>query len=872
MLKKMGENPDLTKEEAKAKFAELMDKFETFTFSADAKFENDVRRGIKEDAADLETFVGTMLSVSQSGAVHADAVATQAVLRGKAEYSNEYKKFIAVDDKNNLTAIAGQLDKIAEKYGLTKEEAQRIAHTYFVAKNYGGILKRNAAIEAEVEQLRAEGKKEEAKDRDDALVYVSEEQEALVEPGKDLVNSIPELAKLVDTWNGIRKNFIGTMVESGLWSEEYATAMLDNIDYVPFYREEQVEAEEGPQQMIRGLQVKAKEHKLKGSANPVNDVFDNMARWMQYAMNRAIRNHKALQMIDVATELKLGDKPMAEPVTEAKRGMNIARVWRDGKQELYNMADPLYLPAFQSLGAVAIPAIKYFTAISNMLRRTVVMYPLFSVGQLSQDSVAAIFASGLKPQFALKIPVLAVKEFVKTYLGKSTTHDELVRTGVVGVRDFNAAVARDDAEIIAGIKAPRGVAQKINYTLERIAMSADNAVRQAVYLASEDAGMSKAESLEKAFEVINFRRRGSSKLLNLMGQTVPFFYAYLSAQRVAYRVLTGVGISPSERKAALETLATTTGAVMALTFLYSMANGDDEDYKKTPGTVRDRSLVIPGSGGLRIPLRPDFFLLPKIIAEHSYQLITDKGYTDGAKFRKGMADVFANAVLSPNPVPQAFKPLVEVGINYSFFEGKPIVGFFEQNKDAGRQFGENTSELAKYLGQFGASPQKVDHLIRGYFGSVGGAVLWATNFFVEGEPGVPRPSITWSEAAATLPGVGAFRAKPNENALKIDFYELRDTVEKAKNTYDDIKRRSPEGIKAFVEDEKNLARLAMEKKVTKIGDHLAKVRRAIQQISNMPESQMTASEKQARIKELREVETKILKAVDVKKLREQAKM
>jgi hypothetical protein len=384
--------------------------------------------------------------------------------------------------------------------------------------------------------------------------------------------------------------------------------------------------------------------------------------------------------------------------------------------------------------------------------------------------------------------------------------------------------------------------------------------------------LSKAEAVEKAFEIINFRRRGSSKLLNLMGQTVPFFYAYLSAQRVAYRTITGVGISPSERKAALETLAYTSAAVMALSFLYAMANGEDEAYEKTPDTVRNRSLMIPGTNGVRIPLRPDFFLFPKVIAEHTYHLLADNGLSDPGKFKKGMGEIFANAVLSPNVVPQIAKPTLEASINYSFFEGKPIVGFFEKNKEAGRQFSESTSEFAKFLGQYGASPQVVDHLVRGYFGSVGGLFLWGTNFMIDGMPGVPRQDITWQDAVKTLPGVGAFKQKSTENALKVDFYELRDEVEKAKNTFDDIKRRSPEGLQDFIDNEKNYAKLALEKRVTKITDELSKIRRAIQQIAAAPEDRFSAQEKGERIEELREIERTLLKAVDVRGMREKAMM
>ena len=872
-FKQMGESPAGTKAEIKEAVRKFFANAETKAFSADARWDSDIKNGLRKDMKPVEEIIGASLLVSQSQAVGPDAVATRAMLIGGAKYDAEVMKWVAYENKDaNEIVKAKVLDDIAAKYGLTRDEASQVAHTYLVAANYEGILKRNAKLEERIKELKQEGKEDEADDLKAALVFVSEDQAGMVEPGKAIADSIPEVKKITEIWNEQRRMVKDAMVFGGLWTPEYADALMDNAAYVPFYREKQIEADEGPRVFMRGLQVKAKEQKLKGSKTAVNDVFENMALWQQYAINRAIRNHKMVQSIDVGKTIQVGDRKMAEQVSEPKRGMNVVRLWREGKQEFYEVADPYYVEAFQSLGAVYIEPIKYFTAISNILRKTVVMYPLFSLGQLTQDSVAAIFSSGLKPRYAFKIPFLAVQEFIKTMKGWSTTHNELANYGAVGVRDFNANVAKEDAEITANIKAPKGTAGKIKYMLERIAMSADNAVRQATYIASQDAGLSKAEALEKAFEIINFRRRGSSKLLQLMGQTVPFFYAYLSAQRVAYKTLTLSGISPTERMAALETLAQTTAAVMALSFLYAMANGDDEEYKKTPATVRDRSLIIPGSGGVRIPLRPDFFLFPKVIAEHTYQLITDEGYSDGAKFRKSMADLLANAVLSPNPVPQLIKPTLEAGINYSFFEGKPIVGFFEQNKEAGRQFNESTSEFAKMLGQFGASPQMVDHLVRGYFGSVGGLALWGTNFFIEGEPGVPRPELTAQDMLTTMPGVGAFKQKPTENALKVDFYELRDAIAKAKNTYDDMKVRSPEGLEAFLQDEKNLARLAMDKQVTKIGDHLSKIRRAIQQVAAAPAERMSASEKQERIKELRDVEMELLKAVDVKAMRAQAKL
>ena len=177
-------------------------------------------------------------------------------------------------------------------------------------------------------------------------------------------------------------------------------------------------------------------------------------------------------------------------------------------------------------------------------------------------------------------------------------------------------------------------------------MAADNAVRQAVFEAAEAQGLSKAEAFEKSFEVFNVRRKGSSKTLALASQLIPFFNAYLAAQNVAYKTITGRGTSPQDRTNALQTLAATTASVMTMSLLYSILNGDDEDYLKKPAIQRDRLLMIPGTGGMSIPLRSDLFTMPKIITEHMYLLMTDKGYEDGRKFRESMANSLANSFVN----------------------------------------------------------------------------------------------------------------------------------------------------------------------------------------------------------------------------------
>jgi len=866
------DNPTATAEAARTSFQRFRDKIETYVFSNDAALNNAIRRQVMASSIGQEEKIGLLLNTSLSQTVHSDAVASLFLQKGGITYDENLHKWVGVDKEANFVTLSKQLDAIAEKNGLTKPQIEVIAHAAFEAKRTQSLIKFNEELAAKIATVQAEAASKRASSpvASSALsekaqrmksefkyIHLNEQQ---IADGIKFFKLHPELNEVVKTWNEIRDNASKAMVDSGLWSESDAEFLLSNADYVPFYREEQLENGQGPKEFIRGLKVQAKERKLKGSDKPVNDIFDNQVRWVQYSINRAVRNRSAIALADTAVSVGA-----AKQVESLKDGANVTRIWRDGKEEFYDMADPMFMEAFNGLEAVVIPSWKWASTLSNVLRQSVVMYPLFSVAQVPQDSFAAMFSSGLKPQYALRIPFLAVKEFIQTLRGKSRSHEELKNVGAVGVRDFTSAMVREDAEIFSGLRAPPGFLGKLKYGLNHIAMAADNAVRQAVFEAAESQGLSKAEAFEKSFEVFNVRRKGSSKTLALASQLIPFFNAYLAAQNVAYKTITGRGTSPQDRVNALQTFTATTASVMTMSLLYSILNGDDDDYLNKPAVQRDRLLMIPGTGGMSIPLRSDFFTMPKIITEHMYLLMTDKGYEDGRKFRESMTNSLANSLLSPTAVPQAIKPIIEVAINRDFFQGRPLIGTYQKKLETERQFTDSTSELGKFIGSSGLiSPIAVDHLIRGMLGSVGGLTLYMTSAMMDNNPDAPRPSVSMRDAVATLPGMSGFVSKQYESGLKRDFYALKEEVDKSVNTFNDLKNRSPQDIPEFLTKEENVARLGLQKATNKISEDLSKIRKSISYITN---AEMPADEKKVILDDLRNAEREMLKGIDVKQLR-----
>ena len=884
------DNPTGKTREAWNKFSDYV---QTKAFSSDAALNNKIRDAVMASNKDISDKVKDMLNISLSQTVSADALGNVFMTMGDLSYNPELLKWEGTDSENNFLTLSRQLDMIAQEHNMTKQETELVAHFAFEAKRTASLIKENARIQAakdEMKALKAQFDNADTKEERDQIkvemkaiekmagqsikiIHLEDEQ---VAEGLELFKTIPELNDVVKTWNGIRQNTIKVLVESGLWSEDEAQFMMSNADYVPFYRDDQIEKNQGPKEFLSGLMVKAREPGFKGSQKPVHDVFDNMMRWTQYAINRSVRNSSAVQLVNAAVEIGVADR-----IPRPSRDANNVRIWRNGKEEFYNMKDPLFVDAFEGLAAISIPTVKFFTTFSNILRKTVVMNPLFAVSQLPQDAFAAVFSSGLKPQYALRVPVLAVKEFVKTLRRTSQTHEELKKFGATGVKDFSAHASRMDALIYSGLKSPPGGWSKVKSMLEHISMASDNAVRQAVYEATlqqyekdpKTKDIAKSLAIEKAFEVINFRRRGSSKALMMAGQVIPFFNAYLAAQNVAYKTITGVGISPGERKAALETLAATTASVMALSLIYAMMNGDDDDYLKKPTTVRDRLLMIPGSGGLSIPLRNDYFTIPKVITEHMYLLLSNNGTEDGRKFRESLLSALSSSIMAPTAVPQAIKPVVEIGLNYDFFQQKPLIGAHMKSLETERQFNDSTSELSKLLGKTGlVSPINADHFIRGMFGSVGGATLLLTNQVLHSDPTVERPTMSWNDIMASVPGASGFITKENQNGLKKDFYMLKEEVDKTAATLNDIKKRSPHLAKEYANEPDNKARLAMYKQIDHVGKGLAKIRENIALISNMPESKMSAEQKEQRIKNLRAQEDTIIKNLNLKKLRSQARV
>jgi hypothetical protein len=866
----------MTVDDYRASGRRWMDEKLTKIVSADAAAQREARRRMREMPDAEAEIIGRMLEISTSQTFHAEGVASNFLEYGNITYDEKLYKWRAVDDDANFASLMRAVEAFGKSVGLDPFRAQRVLHRYLEMKRLKSLYEDTRKKQRRLDELKTENKASSAEYR--KLKKLLKERklhvkESAVDALLKNYEGNAEAAKVVEIWNKMRKNAVDVMVQGGLLTEEKAEAWLDNVDYVPFQRVKQIEDKEGLPDFISGIKAEYQDKRMKGSENEVNDIFDNMAKWVEYSVEAAVRNHSGVRLMNTMIDLGMAQEVTAAhkvDIEEYKRGK--VEMYMEGKKRTFVAQDPLFIEAFKGQEGLGIPYLKQASWFTNFLRKSVVLNPIFSIGQLTQDAFGAMFTSGLSPMQAIKIPYYVIKEFIKTLRGTSEAHDFLKRFASVGTRDYSAAVVVNDIESRLSKSKYKSGWKSLLDKMENFSMASDNAVRQAVYSLSIADGTSQAEAVERSFEIINFRRKGSSPIIHGMARMIPFFNAWLQALNVQASTLTGEGISP-KNEASRTRLYQNLGMATAMMMLYAMMMGGDEDYEELDPMYRDRMLMIPGMGGFGLPLRTDLFLLPKIIAEHSYRLMTDNAMEDGRTFRDALATALVNGVASPMAVPQILKPMVEVAIDRNFFTGRPLVSQAYASLPAYLQQTEYTSELANFIGDAshavfggeGLSPIKVDQLIRGYFGSVGGALLWTSNLL--GDYAGIRPSRSIQDYAAALPGFSRFLNREEGSGMRSYFYEMSRDVNMSYKEYLELQKYRPEDLDPFLADDENAQRVAMAKAVRNLSNRLNKIRAAIRQISK---TSGDSEEKEQMISDLRQLENEILSGMNLKEMRAMA--
>jgi len=813
-------------------------------FSVNAALLGKVRRAATAAGLPWEKLEKIIFEMSDSQSLHADHLAELIMEDGNAVWDATLLKFTTVED------VAAQwkpaLEAAAAKHNMPLGKMMTYAHRAFEARRLEGLVrtKHPGIIHMDAAQIAA---------------------------GVKLFKEFPELEIVASKWNKARENTMKLAVEHGeLYTREGADELLRVLDWVPFYRIAQVESGAGPKQYANGLIDASRDKAFVGSHTEVTDVFENMEQWQKYTLKKSMVSAKARAFNNAI--LKYFPDEIRK-VGDVRRGMegNTIAIWEKGEVVKYEMDDPQLVLAFRGVESVALPLLHQA---STLLRESVVLNPGFSLSQLPQDLFTAMFASGVKHPFAL--PLHVAYEFGMTIAGKKTAaFADLRKVGAVGEKQFRQEIDIDKHSLQAALS-PKNQPwiSKLLGPLQTLAMVTDNSIRQAVYKqilretkSTAHPHGNKAQATEVAFEIINFRRHGASKIINVSRQVNPFFGSYLQSMNVVGKTLFGQGLGAQKRSDVVRNLTSTGIKTMALGLLYNMMMSDDPDYKDLAPNVRDRHIVVPGTNGFMIPLRPDMFtLLFKVIPENTYHMMT--GGEDGTAGRKAIRDALVNATLGPNVVPQLTRGALEAVTNYDFRTGKPIIGPGESGK-----VGANTSELGKVLGTDAVPAKMIDHLGNSYLGFNWGLASIATNALIAESRGIPRPTQSTRDMLASIPGLTSFVSKEFGPKDLNDFYELAGQLQKVAAHEANILKSGGTRAELDAYRAENRDLLSSKTAIDFTHKQLNDVHTRENKIRNTPSSEMNADEKQKLLHDLEVRKQAILKDKDrIGELRKRAGM
>lgn len=709
-----------------------------------------------------------------------------------------------------------------------------------------------------------------------------------------------------------KKAVLDVAEEAGLIDPD-ARLAWDHSDYIPFYRiADDAPSAQGPsrRQALSGQTSGIRT--LRGGVGRLNDPLENLIMNFTHLLDASMKNHAILQLRDnvkgfagILEEvgpqyksemipmnqvrdqiIRSGGDPSVIP-QEAMKGLakmwamkppaddDVIRVMDKGKARYYRVLDPLLLKSLTAIhdnGLRGLP-MDFMRWTKRLLTRGVTADPEFMARNFIRDMMHAWTINEDK----FRLGVDSIRGAAKTVTESGGTIDMMFAGGSFLGGYVNATDPREVARATrqalrqkgySAASANRFMSTVIDSPLKlwevytRFGDSIENASREAVYEAARREGRSRAEAVFRAKDLMDYSMRGSNSAIQFFTDVVPFLNARLQG---LYK-LGRAGVNnpgPVLAKGSVIMLAT-----LALLF----DNKDDERYEELPDWDKDTywhlfpPQIFEGMPEhIRIPkpfeIGVMFGTIPERIAMRAL------GNEDNQKTFERMLWAI-NSTFAFNPMPQAVFPMLEVFANRSVFTGAPIENLADQNRLPEARYSPYTSETMRALGQYtgpslGLSPKELQHIWRGYTGTLGMYALGAADLVtrtLNGDP--PKPAMRIDR----IPVVGGFiRGQPAiSTQFQTDLYDLFSEARQIQRT-----------INAYVnEDNIDKAERLLEENermVTALPDlrstarELGVIRDEITQIYQAPD--MTPEEKRDAIDDLVSLRNEITRS-QVKSIKE----
>ncbi len=562
--------------------------------------------------------------------------------------------------------------------------------------------------------------------------------------------------------------------EGMLTAKAYHTMRKMYPHYIPFFRDM---SDAGMQSFLSGgkgfVDVSSPVKRFKGSTRDIIDPLESIVKNTFQFYNAVERNHVG------RTFAKLADKKGVGQIVERVNGTkaktdNTFNVWENGEKVTYETTPELIQTMRMLDKDQSNMVAKILSYPANWLRAGATLSPEFILRNPVRDMIGASIYS--KHGF---IPVVDTFKGLALFLKKGELYWDYMKSGAAHAamvsldRDYLGGQLRDimsrDSNVTKLIKTPLEVLRAMSEATEMATRLAefDNARKGYTGIGNRLFGKdrkpltAREAALESRDITLDFSRRGShTKKAN---QVIAFFNATIQGADKMARAF-----KEDPRGMTVKTMLYITLPSILLWYM----NKDDERYQELPQWEKDTFWIIPGKENMyRVPKPFEAGVLFGTSFERMLQYFDDAKNNRKSVGFKGFGDRVIDS-LAPSFMPTAMIPVVEAMTNYSLFRQRNIIPQSQENLPAHLQYGANTSELAKFVGdKINVSPYIVDNTIRGYGGGLAGLGLSGIDAATGAKEN--NASKKWYEA----PGLRGFTVAP---------YQSSDSVQRV---YDDYKEQ-----------------------------------------------------------------------------------
>ena len=623
----------------------------------------------------------------------------------------------------------------------------------------------------------------------DKLNYDKTITAADLKAAMDEIRAKPGLEKIFnaahDEYQNFNRGLINFAVKVRFLSKDVAAKMLSSADYVPYYREKangEVALMMGNEEITRIGNIKGQPylHELVGGNERIMDFNTAAVRNANMLLEMGLRNQAAL-----GAAYNLRDIGMAVVGKGTASGKNVFNFKKDGEAYHAMVKDSKDIPADLLVkGMEGIPVqtsslLRVMGLPSRLVRNMFTANPVSAGRILFKDTLSSALTAG--------------SDLTSVGAAFKSVGDNLMeRRGLSGGEVFQG-LPDDMANILREVQSGKPKWETLLAKAHVLHAKADAMTRQIRYESYRKQGLSDMEASYMALESMNFTKRGISPSIHVLNTLNPFINSQIQGINTLVQALRGN--MPMEEKLKIREKIFQRGMLVAGgTMLYAAMMQDDKAYKNALPDQRYNNWFVHFPGvdePVRVPIPFEAGMLFKSVPEALVNALYGKG-EDAAE---GMRQTVQKMIPGGDTlgIPLALRPGIEAYMDKSFYTGRDLESKHEQALQPGYRTRQGTSAFADALGEeLNVSPIKIDHLIQGYTGGLGLAIMNMASSLVFGKQS------TGPEAKLSgMPVIGSTFQPEDAGGIVEHAYKTMNEISQVQATYKDLLAKDPAKAEAY---------------------------------------------------------------------------